>query len=168
VASNRQLSWGEYDDFLRSIIQQLRADNVEFEHIIGISRGGLPLTASLAAVFGIREVGVLFMQKTIADRAFSDRLPEAKCLGIGIPFALHGKRVLLLDDILRTGHSAKRAGEILAAFGATVVRTAALFAQSDSYPFSYHAPSRVDAKTWIIFPWSAEALGVQIAAKGTD
>jgi adenine/guanine phosphoribosyltransferase-like PRPP-binding protein len=104
------------------------------------------------------------MQKTVADRAFSDRLPEARCLGIGVPFALHGKRVLLLDDILRTGHSAKRAAEILGAFGATVVSTCALFAQGDNYPFSYYSPARVDAETWIVFPWSAEALGIETVA----
>ena len=101
------LSWDQFDELVMDIIKHIRDDNFKPELVVGIARGGLPLMITIASYFGIREVGVMFVQKTMTDEFFSERLTSPVLHGIGLPFEVRNKAVLLVDDIIRSGQSIK-------------------------------------------------------------
>ena len=153
------LSWVRYENSINLIIEAIKKEGIQFDHIVGIARGGMPILTSLASHFGVRDVGVIFMQKTLSDNAFADRVPEAICKGTGFSFDTKGKRVLLVDDILRSGNSVQAAICILNDHGAEVAKVISLFSQNNEYPFDYFAPHPVTPDSWIEFPWSSKSAG---------
>jgi hypoxanthine phosphoribosyltransferase len=151
--SHIKLSWDQYNDLARNLIKHINETNFRPELIIGIARGGLPLLTTIASAFSTREVGVLFIQNTVADEAFSARLPEAVCHGVGIPYQVQDRKVLLVDDIIRSGQSIKQSIKILEELGAKAIKVITLYKQKGEYPFDYYSPVEVKKETWIVFPW---------------
>lgn len=148
-----QLSWDQYDDLVRAIVKQVRNDNFEPELIVGIARGGLPLLTTISSCLNVREVGVIFVQKTVTDAQFADKHPSAILYGTGLPYTVACKNVLLVDDIIRSGQSLNKSLEVLNDLGAASIKVAALYKQITVYDFAPYVAVDVKKDDWIVFPW---------------
>jgi len=94
--------------------------NLEDVVIIGIQRRGVPLAREIAANIdrfeGVRiPVGVLDITFYRDDLSLLDEHPVIK--GTDIPFVITGKTVVLVDDVLFTGRTARAAMDALMDLG---------------------------------------------------
>jgi hypoxanthine phosphoribosyltransferase len=148
-----RLSWDKYGDLVKTIVKRVQDDDFKPELIVGIARSGLPLLTTISNYFNLKEVGVIFVQKTVTDAPFADRHPTAVLHGIGLPYPVAHKNVLLVDDIIRSGQSLVRSLEVLNELGAASVKVVTLYKQKGVYDFDVYAPLEVRGDDWIVFPW---------------
>ncbi len=113
--------------------------NVEVDCVVGPAMG---------AVVWSQEVG-----RALGKRAlFTERKDDVMCLRRGFSFQ-PGERVLLVEDVLTTGGSAREVIEVLEAQGAKVVACGALLNRSGRNPFEelglpLFEVVRTEVKTW--------------------
>ncbi len=88
------------------------SDNTE---IIGIHTGGAWLAARLVARFGLTQYGTL--AATLHRDDFTRRGLHPQTKSTDIPFAVDGKHILLVDDVLQTGRTIRAAMNELFDFG---------------------------------------------------
>lgn len=85
----------------------------------GIKQGGIPVARLLAdniyQIEGIRvPVGII---DTVSHRDDRSDIPVPEINTSDIPFDVNGKRVIMVDDVLHTGRTARAAMEALISFG---------------------------------------------------
>lgn len=113
--------------------------DVEFDTVVGPAMG---------AVVWAQEVG-----RALGKRAlFTERKDGEMCLRRGFSFR-PGERVLLVEDVLTTGGSAKEVIRVLEAHGARVVACGSLVNRSGGNPFEtlglpLYELVRVEVQTW--------------------
>lgn len=93
-----------------------RNKGVEDLFLIGIQRRGVPLAGRIAdkieAIEGARpQVGILDITFYRDDLSMLAEHPVIN--GTSLPFAIHGKRLVLVDDVLYTGRTVRAAIEAL-------------------------------------------------------
>ena len=144
--------WRKYDEYALEIVAYL--DNAKFipDVIIGIARGGLPLMVTLSSYYNVRSTGVIFMEKTTTDEEFAQRHHKVICKGYYLPSDINNQKVLLVDDIIRTGDTLSASLEMINGLKPGLVRVVTLFKQDD-YDFKSYAPISVKSDDWIKFPW---------------
>lgn len=148
-----QISWDSYQNLAKKIVEQLEQENYRPDLIVGIARGGLPPMVTISSYYKIRQVGVVFMQKTATDKEFSSMLPEAICHGYGIPFDVTDKNVLVTDNIVQSGQTLRGALKLVQELGAKSVRSVSICKHKETYEFSHLAPMEVESDDWVVFPW---------------
>jgi hypoxanthine phosphoribosyltransferase len=102
------VTWDRYDEHVKCLSKKL--ENRDFDRIVGIARGGLPLMTSLSHILGIRNNGIIQIQRTLEDGGL-DKLEEPVfegALNIGM-----FEKVLLVDDIVGEGKTLELAIKIL-------------------------------------------------------
>lgn len=95
------------------------ATDASLPALIGIHTGGVPLARRLAAAIGplvgsaidFGTLDITLYRDDLAGRA----LPVVR--GSDIPFALEGRRVVLVDDVLFTGRTVRAALNVIADYG---------------------------------------------------
>jgi pyrimidine operon attenuation protein / uracil phosphoribosyltransferase len=87
-------------------------DNTE---IIGIHTGGAWVAARLASRLGLTQYGTL--AATLHRDDFTRRGLHPQTRSTDIPFAVDGKHILLIDDVLQTGRTIRAAMNELFDFG---------------------------------------------------
>lgn len=85
----------------------------------GIKRGGVPIAKLLAdnilSIEGVKvPVGVI---DTVSHRDDRSDIPVPEINTSDVPFDVTGKRVIMVDDVLYTGRTARAAMEALISFG---------------------------------------------------
>ncbi len=85
----------------------------------GIKRGGIPiaylLSENIYQIEGVRvPVGVI---DTVSHRDDRSDIPVPEINTSDIPFSVEGKKVIMVDDVLYTGRTARAAMEALISFG---------------------------------------------------
>ena len=93
------------------------ADNIVF---LGIRRRGVPLAKVLAGNVRIiegREVPVGDLDITLYRDDLSEICPDPVISGSDIPFDINGKDVILVDDVLYTGRTARAALDATSKYG---------------------------------------------------
>lgn len=113
--------------------------DVEFDTVVGPAMG---------AVVWAQEVGRALNKRAL----FTERKDGTMCLRRGFSFE-PGERVLLVEDVLTTGGSAKEVIEVLKEHGAEVVACGSLVNRSGGNPFEelglpLYELVRVDVQTW--------------------
>ena len=148
-----QMTWEQYIHRMNQILNHFQERNYRPDIVVGIARGGLLPMVSISGYYKIREVGIVFMRKTATEDAFSPMLPEAVCLGYGIPFSIDGRSILLVDNIIQTGQTVKGASNILLGLGAKSIVIASICKHKGIYDFDYYSPMEVEEDDWVVFPW---------------
>jgi xanthine phosphoribosyltransferase len=123
------VSWDQFHRDSRALAWRLNGAG-PFEAIVCITRGGLVPTAIVA-----REQGDLKVLKNVADAVIA--------LGAG-----QGARVLLVDDLVDTGKTAKVVREIVPR-----AHLATVYAKPMGRPLVDTFITEVSQDTWIYFPW---------------
>ena len=93
------------------------ADNIVF---LGIRRRGVPLAKVLAGnirTIEVREVPVGDLDITLYRDDLSEICPDPVISGSDIPFDINGKDVILVDDVLYTGRTARAALDAASKYG---------------------------------------------------
>jgi len=141
------VSWDQFHRDARALAWRLAASG-PFEAIVSITRGGLVPAAIVARELGIRIIetvcvasynhqsqGELRVLKAVADHVAS--------LGGG-----DGKGVLIVDDLVDTGKTAKLVRDML-----PKAHFATVYAKPQGRPQVDTFITEVSQDTWIFFPW---------------
>ena len=141
------VSWDQFHRDARALAWRLAAAG-PFQAIVAITRGGLVPAGIVARELGVRVIetvcvasydhisqGELRMLKPVADAIVA--------LGGG-----RGQGVLIVDDLVDTGRTAKLVRDVL-----PKAHFAAVFAKPMGRPLVDTFITEVSQDTWIYFPW---------------
>ena len=146
------VSWDQLHRDAKALAWRL-ADLGPWEMVVAITRGGLVPSAIIARELDIRLID------TICVSSYDHQSQS----GVEIikPISATGKSILLIDDLVDTGRTARAVREMLPdAHFATVYAKPEGKALVDSYV------TEVSQDTWIFFPWDTELSFVEPIATG--
>ncbi|UQE03633.1 phosphoribosyltransferase [Bradyrhizobium japonicum] len=155
------IQWSEFDELCDALAEQLRGAQIDL--IIGIARGGLPLSVALSHRLRCRALGTLLASKTASERAFDLCAKPFHVSELQAP-AVEPETILLVDDVVAIGDLFAQADERVTQRFGTRARLlhAALFADPDLIArgqfatlietLSY-ARAIDNQRVWIDFPW---------------
>jgi xanthine phosphoribosyltransferase len=139
------VSWDQFHRDARALAWRL-AEAGPFDTIVAITRGGLVPAAVVARELDVRLI------ETICVSSYHDytRQGELRLLkGVAQSIsALNGKGVLIVDDLVDTGKTAKVVREMLPG-----AHFATVYAKPMGRPLVDTFITEVSQDTWIYFPW---------------
>ena len=175
-ADREILTYEHFGDAVRELAQQIADTGFEPDVIIAVARGGLPIGGALAYALDVKAVGTLNVE---FYTGIDQRLDKPSLIPPLLDTdALHGKRLLIVDDVADTGETllmviglvtemtteftAASSGQASASVDskasvdsqASEIRTAVLYAKPQSVCEPDYVWRRTDK--WITFPWSAK------------
>jgi xanthine phosphoribosyltransferase len=101
------VDWPEFYEHLDGVMEAMVREG--FEVIVAIAQGGVMPAALIQQEWG---VPLRVIRINYRDSANKPRYDDAKLFEEG-PFAVKGKKILLVDDVSRTGRTLARAREYL-------------------------------------------------------
>jgi hypoxanthine phosphoribosyltransferase len=119
---DRTVDWAEFYQRLNAALAWIQSE--KFEAIVAVANGGIMPAALLHEELGL-PMGVV--QINYRDPENKPRYPEARLLEAG-PAPFPGKKVLIVDDVSRSGRTLARAREFLSA---SMVKTFLLNGEAD-------------------------------------
>ncbi|MFJ3958190.1 phosphoribosyltransferase [Arthrobacter sp. NPDC090010] len=144
------LTWDTFGDASRELAQTVVDSGFQPEVVVAIARGGLLLAGSIAYALGAKACGALNVE---FYTGIGTVLPEPVVLPPMLDEgALHGKKVLLVDDVSDSGRTLAKVVELIGDWGAEV-RTVCLYTKPRTILEPDYEWRRTDK--WITFPWSA-------------
>ena len=140
-------TWEKIYELLLNLASKIRKANFKPDVIVGISRGGWPPARIMSDLLENPELAnvkaefYLGVAKTKSEPVITQP--------VSVP--VHGKKVLIVDDVADTGKSLRLVRLHLREQGATDVKIATIYYK----PWSVVTPDWYERKTshWVIFPW---------------
>jgi xanthine phosphoribosyltransferase len=141
------VSWDQFHRDARALAWRLSGAG-PFEAIVAVTRGGLVPAAIVARELGIRLIETVciasYSHTTQAELKVLKTVAEGiRALGGGL-----GKGVLIVDDLVDTGQTAKIVRDIL-----PKAHFATVYAKPMGRPMVDTFITEVSQDTWIFFPW---------------
>lgn len=140
----REITWPQFDTLSNRLVESLAGRGIEI--VLGIARAGL-FPATAVACKMRTELYPLRVTRREGDRVVREH-PVWK---VGLPDAVAGKTVAVIDEMADSGETLRMVADAAAAKGAATVVTAALVAHSWAEPFPDAVALTSDAL--VIFPW---------------
>ncbi|HJN24227.1 MAG TPA: xanthine phosphoribosyltransferase [Rhodospirillales bacterium] len=140
------VSWAEVHRDTKLLVRQLISKG-PWEGIVALTRGGLFPAAILAREMEIRVVDTLCIStydEQLKGSINVLKIPERAT-------AVDGEGWLLVDDLVDTGTTAKKAREIL-----PKSHFATVYAKPQGKPTTDNFVSEVPQDVWVFFPWDTE------------
>jgi xanthine phosphoribosyltransferase len=141
------VSWDQFHRDARALAWRL-AEAGPFKAVVCISRGGLVPAAIVARELGIRVVETV----CVSSYDYQDQGPLRVLKGVGDQVAKigggDGAGVLIVDDLVDTGKTAKLVRDLL-----PKAHFAAVYAKPMGRPLVDTFITEVSQDTWIYFPW---------------
>ena len=146
-AKNFPVSWDQFHRDARALAWRLSGAG-PFEAIVAVTRGGLVPAAIVARELGIRLIETVciasYSHTTQAELKILKTVAEGiRALGGGL-----GKGVVIVDDLVDTGQTAKIVRDIL-----PKAHFATVYAKPMGRPVVDTFITEVSQDTWIFFPW---------------
>ena len=140
-------SWDKIYELLLNLSSKIRKSNFKSDVIVGISRGGWPPARIMSDLLENPELAnvkaefYLGVAKTKSEPVITQP----------VSVSVHGKKILIVDDVADTGKSLRLVRLHLKEQGATDVKIATIYYK----PWSVVKPDWYERKTshWVIFPW---------------
>ena len=140
-------TWEKIYELLLNLASKIRKANFKPDVIVGISRGGWPPARIMSDLLENPELAnvkaefYLGVAKTKSEPVITQP--------VSVP--VHGKKILIVDDVADTGKSLRLVRLHLKEQGATDVKIATIYYK----PWSVVTPDWYERKTghWVIFPW---------------
>ena len=141
------VSWDQFHRDARALAWRL-ADAGPFDAMVCITRGGLVPAAIVARELGIRLIETICVNsydhtKQNGARVIKTLAPAIAAIGGG-----RGKGVLIVDDLVDTGQTARLVRELL-----PDAHFATVYAKPMGRPMVDTFITEVSQDTWIFFPW---------------
>ena len=135
----RSVDWAEFYEHLDRVAEEMARER--FDAIVAIAQGGVMPAALLQQEWGIP---LRIVRINYRDSENKPRFDDAKLLE-DAAFPFHGKRILLVDDVSRTGRTLARAREYL---DGNMVRTFLVNGKADYYLY--------DTEECLRMPWKRD------------
>jgi xanthine phosphoribosyltransferase len=152
------VSWDQFHRDARALAWRLHAAG-PFTAIVAITRGGLVPAAIVARELNVRLIETVCVE-SYRDYTKQGELSVLKGVA-GEIIKLGGKGVLIVDDLVDTGKTAKVVREIL-----PEAHFATVYAKPMGRPMVDTFITEVSQDTWIYFPWDT-GLAFQPPIRGT-
>jgi hypoxanthine phosphoribosyltransferase len=143
------ISWERFEELVRILAEQV--ENFEPQIILGIARGGLFPATTLSFMLR-REFYPIRLTRRFDDAVVRDKPTWL----VRPPDKVRGRRILVVDEIVDSGHTIALAAAEARTLGASAVRTAALYAHTWADPRPDYVALTSDAL--ILNPWDREVL----------
>jgi hypoxanthine phosphoribosyltransferase len=149
----RELTWHHFDQLVHALVQKLGSFKPDL--VIGVVKGGLFVGGAVASILRCEFIPVRLAKRS-RDR--SALLPDVRTT---IPDEVKGKRVLVVDDVMQSGETLKRALAEAARSGAREVRSATLVVHSRKAKAKALRPNwfALETDDLVVFPWDYELRG---------
>ena len=149
---NFPVSWDRLHRDAKALAWKL-SDLGPWDTVVAITRGGLVPAAIIARELEIRMIDTICVSSY--DHQSQGGIEVIK------PVTATGKRVLLIDDLVDTGRTAKVVREML-----PEAHFATVYAKPEGKPLVDSYITEVSQDTWIFFPWDTELSFVEPIAAG--
>jgi xanthine phosphoribosyltransferase len=144
------VSWDQFHRDARALAWRLSGAG-PFSAVVAITRGGLVPAAVVARELGIRVIETVCIASYDYEKQGS--LKVLKGVGESIAGADGGKHVLIVDDLVDTGATARAVRAMLPA-----AHFATVYAKPEGRPLVDTFVTEVSQDTWIYLPWD---MGLQ-------
>ncbi|PCI05422.1 MAG: xanthine phosphoribosyltransferase [Hyphomicrobiales bacterium] len=149
------VSWDQFHRDCKALAWRLAGisdANGEWKAIVSITRGGLVPAAIIARELGIRNIETICIA-SYHDYKDQGDLHVIKGISEGVIKASGGKGagILVIDDLVDTGKTAKIVREIL-----PEAHIATVYAKPLGEPIADTYVTEVSQDTWIYFPWDMD------------
>lgn len=143
------ISWAQCQTLLRDVALKIRTARFQPDVIVAIARGGFVPARLLCDYLSVMEL-VSFRIEHYRGQQVAAQAQIRHPLNV----ELHGKRVLVVDDLSDTGETFELAVHYLHRLGAAEVRTAALhYKEHSRFEPDYYA-KRIRKWRWLSYPWA--------------
>ena len=139
------VSWDQFHRDARALARRLNGAG-PFAAIVTVTRGGLVPAAIVARELDIRVVETISIASY--DETSQGELRVLKCVASDIIEMNGGRGVLIIDDLVDTGRTAKIVRDLL-----PKAHFAAVYAKPMGRPLVDTFITEVSQDTWIYFPW---------------
>ncbi len=158
------VSWDQFHRDSRALAWRLADGKPKWEAIVCVTRGGLVPAAIIARELGIRLIETVCVA-SYHDYKDQGGLKVLKPVGKDIVDLAGGKgqAVLVIDDLVDTGKTAKLVREMV-----PQCHYATLYAKPAGRPQVDTFITEVSQDTWIFFPWDLDVAYVAPISGGTD
>ncbi len=144
------VSWEQFHRDARALAWRLNGAG-PFEAVVAVTRGGLVPAAVVARELGIRVIETVCVASYDYDK--QGQVQVLKAVGSSISGRDGGKGVLVVDDLVDTGATARVVRELL-----PKAHFAAVYAKPAGRPMVDTFVTEVSQDTWIYLPWD---MGLQ-------
>jgi xanthine phosphoribosyltransferase len=144
------VSWDQFHRDARALAWRLSGAG-PFSAVVAITRGGLVPAAVVARELGIRVIETVCIASYDYEKQGS--LQVLKAVGAAIAGEDGGKHVLIVDDLVDTGATARAVRAMLPA-----AHFATVYAKPEGRPMVDTFVTEVSQDTWIYLPWD---MGLQ-------
>ena len=121
------LTWSDVLGLSLTLAEEARRDRIEV--IVAVLRGGVYPALAIAARLGVERLYCVEFRKYSDDKPPRELSAVPQLVRDEVP-ELDGERVLVVDDVARTGSTLKAAKELVKSKGAGQVKTAVLVVRS--------------------------------------
>jgi hypoxanthine phosphoribosyltransferase len=142
------LSWSSFGKESYSLAKKVKASKIQFDLVIGIARGGIPVAMVIGDLLNL-EIDIV---KVKSYTGIKERV-KPKIL-TKLSKGIRGKKVLIVDDLIEYGDTMKTVMRYLNLQKPASIKTAVLYKK----PWSTIEPDfhNKTVDTWIVFPWDIE------------
>ena len=138
-----RVSWDQFHHDCRALIRRLSALG-PFAAVVAITRGGLVPAAIVGHELGVRVIETLCISSY--EHVTKGELKILK--GVSDDIARLGSRLLIVDDLVDTGETARIVRDLL-----PQAHFATVYAKPMGTPLVDTFLTEVSQDTWIFFPW---------------
>ncbi len=142
------VSWDQFHRDSRALAWRLSSAG-PFSSVVAITRGGLVPAAIVARELGIRVIETVSIASYEYDK--QGKVEVLKTIADGIKGADGGRGVLVIDDLVDTGNTAREVRRML-----PNAHIAAVYAKPEGRPMVETFVTEVSQDTWIFLPWDME------------
>ncbi len=155
------VTWDQFHRDSRALAWRLTGEG-PFEACVAITRGGLVPAAIVARELNIRTVDCVAVKSYDHQNQGSIRVLKPVDPSI-IEAAKAGKKILIVDDLVDTGATARIVREMLPG-----AHFATVYAKPKGRDMVDTFITEVSQDTWIFFPWDLDVAYVPPISGGTD
>jgi xanthine phosphoribosyltransferase len=139
------VSWDQFHRDARALTWRL-ADSGPFDAIVCVTRGGLVPAAIVARELGIRVIETVCVASYLGNK--QGALTVLKDIAADIRGRPNGRGILIVDDLVDTGRTAKVVRDLVPG-----AHFATVYAKPMGRPLVDTFITEVSQDTWIYFPW---------------
>lgn len=148
----RPVAWKELEGWMQQDCERIQATGFVPDLIVGIKSGGAFIANFMAKCLGVRDVRYLqvkyyspLLGSTVLS--FLTRSLRKAQLQVDAPIPVEGKRILLVDDQIYTGHTINTARDWLLKQGAAAIHTYCLISARETADYCYRT-GRLNYVPW--------------------